>query len=583
MPISTIVAGAVVDTRYRLTSALAKGGQGTVWQAQDLRLGKDVALKFLRFETESVRAFFREEVRLAASVAGHPNICAILDIGAITHDDEPWEYIAYELMRDGDASLLVDTDDVPTKVQVCMDICNGLRFMHSQGFAHRDIKPKNILRSPGSRFKLADFGLAKDLRVSTRTLTARGEVGTWWYRAPEDLRKVPGYDKLRADIYQMGVTMYEMFAKRRPFDVDGARSMDLDECREALLRNISAHNLLGAGALRISHQLWQLLSDMLEADPTRRPQDMREVCARVEAEHAKIVSGYDPDNSPERKTIWEVRRAITCKVADLVTTLLSDPRSPLKPEFDEDPNWYVFGLVRPILGSPTKRVPGNLFHSVFLSWMHNSDIRATMDWNRNPTILSHTLPMDGCCSGLVVRSYLEYDTWKKERCLEDGFVQLKKGANNTIRYMLLRGVREARKTPPSPGARLIRDHYAVGRKDVLGNAIPFCMMDANGQRHSLSDTVEVEIVVPVYAPGRRGATRTADDILGVLNFEWVHPLTDARATAIGEYLATSIHEEYLFPISEFLSDIVGLVAPAYDPAVHGASPQRTDAERPDVD
>jgi len=212
-------------SHYRVLSALGSGGMGVVYLAEDERLGRQVALKFLPPESAASHQAlerFRVEARAASSLS-HPGICAIFDIG----DDEGTPYIVMEALKG--ESLRDRINRGPLKVTDLLDIAiqlsDALDAAHAQGIIHRDIKPSNIFIGDKNRTKILDFGLAKlaqsagpissgaatrALSASThRDLTMPGSaLGTVSYMSPEQAR---GEEvDTRTDLFSLGVVFYEM-------------------------------------------------------------------------------------------------------------------------------------------------------------------------------------------------------------------------------------------------------------------------------------------------------------------------------------------------------------------------------------
>ena len=215
----TVLAG-----RYRLKRLIAKGGMAEVWQAIDDILGRPVAVKILHphlAADESFRERFRREAIAAARLA-HPNVVATFDTGT----DAGITFIVMELV-DSPTLRQALNDGGPMApgrvVHIGAQVADALQYAHKAGVVHRDIKPANILICPDGRVKVADFGIAKaveDSEISqpspSEALTGAGTiVGTAQYLSPEqvDGRAVDG----RADVYALGVVLYEMLCGRPPF------------------------------------------------------------------------------------------------------------------------------------------------------------------------------------------------------------------------------------------------------------------------------------------------------------------------------------------------------------------------------
>ena len=203
--------GTVLDNRYRVLGLLGRGGMGEVYRADDLRLGQQVALKFLPalLSRDPARlAQFHNEVRTARQVS-HPNVCRVYDIGEI----EGQLFITMEYVDGEDLSgLLRRIGRLPEDkgLEIARQICAGLAAAHERGILHRDLKPANIMLDGAGKVRVMDFSLA-----------AAGEVtdiraGTPAYMAPEQLS---GQEvTVRSDIYALGLVLYEIFTGRRAFD-----------------------------------------------------------------------------------------------------------------------------------------------------------------------------------------------------------------------------------------------------------------------------------------------------------------------------------------------------------------------------
>ena len=215
---------AVINDRYRLVEWLGKGGMGVVYRAQDELLDRSVVIKFLgetggeagQAETAEHKARFLREARAVARLS-HPNIMAIYDIG----QQQGWDYLVLEHIPGLDLHSLQRQRGgllaVPEALDVAAGVLRALEYAHAQGILHRDIKPENILVTPSGQVKLADFGLA--LPSGEARLTQEGAlVGTALYLAPECLSGAESH--AGADLYALGVVLYEALGGRPPFDGD---------------------------------------------------------------------------------------------------------------------------------------------------------------------------------------------------------------------------------------------------------------------------------------------------------------------------------------------------------------------------
>jgi serine/threonine protein kinase len=217
--------GTVINKRYQLVAELGEGGMATVYLATDLNLQREVALKILHPHIARHEEFcrrFKQEAAIAARLV-HPNIVQIYDYG--TSEDER-TFIVSELVRGLDfhqrqtERLRSQKETFPASfsAMVCEETLKALAAAHAMNFVHRDVKPDNIMISAEGSVKLTDFGIAKNLDSS---MTVVGHfLGSPVYSSPEQIQG----DKLdfRADIYAVGVILYEAITGRLPFNGNNA-------------------------------------------------------------------------------------------------------------------------------------------------------------------------------------------------------------------------------------------------------------------------------------------------------------------------------------------------------------------------
>ncbi|HET9767941.1 MAG TPA: protein kinase, partial [Thermoanaerobaculia bacterium] len=204
--------GQLLVGRYQLGSLLGEGGMGQVWRARDVALDREVAVKLLAApDVAEARERFLREARAAAAL-NHPNIVAIHDLG----QESGCLFLVMELVAGGSLREC-PPQSIDEAVEVGRQLCAALAHAHAQGLVHRDVKPANVLLVAGASrltVKLADLGLAMTSAASRLTVEG-GIVGTVAYLAPEQAigRVVDG----RADLYSLGVLLYELVTGRLPF------------------------------------------------------------------------------------------------------------------------------------------------------------------------------------------------------------------------------------------------------------------------------------------------------------------------------------------------------------------------------
>lgn len=212
-------------SHYRILSKLGGGGMGVVYEAEDIRLGRHVALKFipdhLANDKRALERFTREA--RAASQLNHPNICTIHDIEDNGHPFIVMEKLEGESLKARIKGKPVDLDHL---LDIAVQAADALAASHSKGIVHRDIKPGNIFITPNGQVKILDFGLAKLAKIGEvgtasdssleESLTQVGVIpGTAVYMSPEQARS-EALDA-RSDIFSFGVVLYEMATGKKPF------------------------------------------------------------------------------------------------------------------------------------------------------------------------------------------------------------------------------------------------------------------------------------------------------------------------------------------------------------------------------
>lgn len=208
----------VFGTRYEVLSLLGTGGMGTVYKARDRELDEIVALKVLRPEvvaTPGALDMFKREVKLARRVT-HPNVARTFDIG----EADGSKYLTMEYIEGTSLARVLDwcgPFDLSRAVDVTSQICAGLAAAHAVGVVHRDLKPENVLVRKTGALVLTDFGIARPVEEGSPTETAGIPIGTPAYMAPEQVEARRDLDG-RADLYALGVVLYELLTGELPFD-----------------------------------------------------------------------------------------------------------------------------------------------------------------------------------------------------------------------------------------------------------------------------------------------------------------------------------------------------------------------------
>jgi serine/threonine protein kinase/tetratricopeptide (TPR) repeat protein len=317
---------------YLIVRQLGAGGMGVVWLAEDTRLQRKVALKTVKgadADTTEGRQRLMREARAAATL-NHPHIAAVHDV--LDLDGQVvvvFEYVEGDTLA---ARLQRGPLSVPEAVEVTFQLADALAAAHAQGIIHRDLKPSNVVLGADGRAKVLDFGIARmvpagaDMSVSAPGTLGGGLVGTPGYAAPEQYlsRNVDG----RADLYSLGVMLFEMITGRRPFP-----GSDAIQLATSVLRDDAP--MLTESGLPVPPQLSDLVRRLLDRDPARRPATGEEVLI-------ELSPVRDTESSPiARRTLLMRQRvptgtliaaALTLAVVAAIVIRLQWNARPLGPE-----------------------------------------------------------------------------------------------------------------------------------------------------------------------------------------------------------------------------------------------------------
>ena len=265
----------VLAERYQLDRSLGNGGMGEVFEATDLTLHRNVAVKLLSpslVQDEPARARFLREARALAQV-NSPHVVAVYDAG----EDDERPYLVMELVEGTTLERELERAgrlEPPRAVAIAKDIASGLASAHEQGIVHRDVKPSNVFLTPSDAAKVGDFGIAR-LERPDATLTLTGQTfGSPPYVAPE--QATGGKVDARADLYSLGCVLFQMLVGRRPFSGDDAVSLVYQHVHTTPPRVDSLQP-------EVPVALGDLVAGLMAKDPDDRPDSAEEVQRALES------------------------------------------------------------------------------------------------------------------------------------------------------------------------------------------------------------------------------------------------------------------------------------------------------------
>jgi hypothetical protein len=268
---------------YRVTGELGAGGFGVVYLAEEVNLGRRVAIKTILPEIaardRNAAAGFYNEARMNAGL-DHPHVIPIYYIGQEQIRGAPAHYIVMEFVEGGDLEGVIAREAVslPQRLRWMRQIADGLAYAHEQGVIHRDLKLRNVFLSRSQNVKIGDFGLAKAIGSETKTIV-KG-LGTPAYVSPEQIQGLP--TTARTDIYSLGVMYYQMLTGRLPYDAPDAADSNakiMAICYQHVNAPVPAARALNP---QVPAELDRLVQRMMAKAPEQRPASAVEVSRALE-------------------------------------------------------------------------------------------------------------------------------------------------------------------------------------------------------------------------------------------------------------------------------------------------------------
>jgi serine/threonine protein kinase/formylglycine-generating enzyme required for sulfatase activity len=307
---------------FRLVGRIGRGGQGEVWEAEQLSLRRRVALKLVLPDriNEMTLALLAREARAGGRLA-HPGIVAVHGYG----EDDGKSWIAQELVE-GSWTLRDFIDEARDSEELhpgyyrsvaifLVELAEALQAAHGAGVIHRDVKPQNVLVTPDDHPKLTDFGLARITDESAISMTG-DFAGTWLYMSPEQVTASRIEVDHRTDIFSLGIVMYEMLALQRPFDGDTTHQI----AENIVMRDPPDLRKIRS---RVPRDLAIICGKALEKSRDARIQTMEELAADLRRYLTNVPILAKPPKWNERAAKWVVRNPTVSAVGAVLTIAIT--------------------------------------------------------------------------------------------------------------------------------------------------------------------------------------------------------------------------------------------------------------------
>ena len=312
-----------LNGRYRLLERIGSGGMAAVYRAQDLKLGRFVAIKMLHESLTSDEGFlrrFQQEAHSAANLT-HPNIVTVHDIGQDGHR----HYIVMEFVDGFTLKQLIQQQNqketllpISRTLDLSIQTCNGLGYAHRAKLVHCDMKPQNVLVTRDDRVKVADFGIARAISEASQYLGDSQVWGTPQYFSPE---QAAGEAPTPAsDVYGIGVIMFEMLTGHLPFTAESPTALALKHLQEPPPSVIDYNPT-------VPRQLDQIVKKLLAKEPTAR--------YGTAGQLGRVLQTYRDRSIADTGPIYPAITMKTVSVVEQDTQFYQRPTTPSASDFDE--------------------------------------------------------------------------------------------------------------------------------------------------------------------------------------------------------------------------------------------------------
>ncbi|MDH5607766.1 MAG: protein kinase, partial [Anaerolineae bacterium] len=316
---------------YEITEEIGRGGMATVYRAYHKKMDRHVAVKLIRpsiLSDKTIRDRFQREAKLIAKLE-HPHLLPVHDFDG--QHDPP--FIVMRFLEGGTLKQVIELGGLPTgeMLYLLRQVASALDYSHRQGIVHRDLKPSNIMIDKEGNAFVADFGIARTQAVGKDLTETGAAVGTPGYMSPEQALSQEGID-LRADIYSLGVIIYEMLAGKPPYDLESPIEVMMAHIQADVPNILEDNPKLPKGVNKVIQSamakdkndryptagaLIHALADALNTETSDAPAKLREITGSIALEQLEVLKKSKEDKDSSSTLSRDQQRQLTAVYMDL--------------------------------------------------------------------------------------------------------------------------------------------------------------------------------------------------------------------------------------------------------------------------
>jgi len=287
----------LLKDKYNIETEIYRTNMSTIYRAISKKTGEQVAIKLPNPEDEVNVERFLCEVRLISKLQGHPNVVRLLDEGKL----DKYYFMVIEYHRGGNLAHRISTGRIYFKqgLELSLQICEAIKFLHENSIIHRDLKTANILLNEKSEAVLIDFGLGKDLTENSVTQYGLG-MGSPGYVPPEQIDNLKDSDEI-SDIFSLGAVIYELITGQPPIDY---RNNSLTEMRK--IKENNQYPIPSSIRPEIPHELDEIVLRCLQTERGKRYQDVKELEIDLRRIHQNLINEEIKNGSRDEAEVQKI-------------------------------------------------------------------------------------------------------------------------------------------------------------------------------------------------------------------------------------------------------------------------------------